>query len=529
MKPSLPEATDQRYGALGSGLRDGAGPMSMAVTSPRSYLHGIRRQTASVGHRLAPVPLGVLVLFGVGFLLRIVVAARYSSVTLTYYGGDSTRYMRLPFTGYHGLFSDPNIPAGYAAFLHVARWISNDIVFTIGLQHLMGIGTAALLLLALRRLGAPWWAASIPAAVALLSGDHLFLETSILTEPAWMLLLAAALWATFRASPYTGRSSWWLALAGALFSVSAVVRHLSLFFALFAAVWVGWDHVGPVRERLRFAGVLLVPAVILIGSYVAVARIEHGYAGFTDVSGQNLYGRVAQLANCKDFTPPAGTRALCNDVPLNQRDEGTFYYTDEPASPYYRAFGTNPRGIGLAGRFARTVILHEPLQYLKAVVKDLARYLAPYAIVSPKESGVSPGGMSFANTTPQNQGASPAQLAAEYSVAYSGVDRSLPALGIRELLGGYQEVFRLNGVVTLVLLALAIAGCWLTRGHVRRSTVLLLVLAAYLYVAPVALSSYDVRYGVPAGLILAAAGGIGAWAAAGRLRGRFGQQPLAVN
>lgn len=500
----------------------------MVFTARRNHFLIVNRLKASIGPGLSAVPRGVLVLFGVGLLLRIVVMVLYSDVTLTYYGGDSTRYMRLPFTGFHGLFSDPFIPAGYPAFLHVARWVSRDIVFTIGLQHLMGIGTAMLLLLALRRLGAPWWAASIAAVVPLLSGDHLFLEASVLTETLWMLLLAAGVWATFSASPYP-HSPLRLALAGILFALSATVRSVSLPFALFVAVWVGWDHVGRMRDRLRFAGLLLVPALIVLGCYVGVARIEHGYAGFTDMSGFQLYGRVAGFADCKDFTPPAGTRGLCNDLPPNRRDEGTLYYQFDPSSPYYRAgFVDIPRDASIAGRFARAAIEHEPLQYLKTVAKDLAQYVAPNAIVSPMNSGIAPYGMSFANTVPQSQGESSAQLASKYSVAYSHVDRSLPSQGIRELLGGYQEIFRLNGLAIVLLALMAVAGPLVTRGHVRRGSVLLLLLTAYVYVASVALDHYDVRFGVPPGLMLSAAAGIGAWGAADRLRGRFGRQPLPV-
>jgi hypothetical protein len=335
-----------------------------------------------------------------------------------------------------------------------------------------------------------------------------------------MLLLAASVWATFSASPYPGSPSR-LSLAGVLFALSATVRIISLPFALFAAVWVAWDHVGQMRDRLRFAGRLLVPALIVLGCYVGVARIEHGYAGFTDMSGFNLYGRVAGFADCKDFTPPSGTRGLCNDAPPSQRDEGVFYYNFDPSSPYYRAgFVETPRDASIAGRFARATIEHEPFQYLKTVARDLARYVAPYAIVVPPQSGIAPNGMSFANTVPQAQGASSAELASQYSVDYSHVDRSLPSQGVRELFGGYQEIFRLNELVIVLLAFMAAAGAWVTRGHVRRSSILLLLLTTYLYVAPVALLQYDVRFGVPAGLMLSAAAAIGAWGAAEHLRSR---------
>ena len=57
-----------------------------------------------------------------------------------------------------------------------------------------------------------------------------------------------------------------------------------------------------------------------------------------------------------------------------------------------------------------------------------------------------------------------------------------------------------------------LAGLALSRGSTRRATLLFATLALYLYVAPVALASYDVRYGVPAGLMLSVAGALGGWA-----------------
>src|ERR1035438_6973238 len=46
----------------------------------------------------------ITILFALGVALRVFVMAVYSDVVLNYYGGDSTRYLRLPFTGYRALF-----------------------------------------------------------------------------------------------------------------------------------------------------------------------------------------------------------------------------------------------------------------------------------------------------------------------------------------------------------------------------------------------------------------------------------------
>lgn len=453
----------------------------------------------------------IVVLFALGVLLRVLVMGLYSSVVLIFNGGDSSRYLRLPFTGYHGVFSDPGMPAGYPAFLDVARALSHDIVFTIGLQHLMGLATAACVLLIVRRVGAPLWLGLIPAGVVLLSGDMLFLETALLTETLWMFLMSAGLWAamTARESDHAYR---WLAGGGALLAFASIVRNVTLPLAIMVAIWAVWELAGPWKARVRAAAAVLLPFIMIVAAYIAVANIEHGYPGFTNLGGFNLYSRVGQFANCKDFTPPKGTAALCNDpTPPNER-EGPTFYAFSPDSPLHRAgFSVDPASAVLLGRFARAAIIHQPFEYLKAVAKDLLRYIAPYAAGARPESGISPGGMSFASASPSNQGQTPPVLASEFSQDYTDVGRGLPTQTVRELLGSYQEVFRLGGLPVIVLTILAIMGLFVSEGSVRRALLLFFVIAVYLYVVPVALSSYDVRYGVPASLLLSIAGALGGW------------------
>lgn len=452
----------------------------------------------------------IVAIFAVGILLRILMMTLYSTVVLIYYGGDSTRYLRLPFTNYHSLFSDPTAPAGYPAFLDGARWIDRNIVFTITSQHLMGIGTAVLVLLLVRRIGAPMWVAMVPAAIALLSGDFLFLETALLTETLWMLLLAGGLCAAVY-SRDSHHAMAWLITAGTILALASLVRSLSLPMAVPVAIWVIWEFGGSLATKARLAAAVLVPVAILVGGYAFLAGQESGYSGLTEMSGFNLYARVGQFADCHKFIPPEGTAKLCESTPPNQRS-GPFYYTYGTNAPMYRAgLGANPKSSKLLGSFADAAILHQPIAYLHAVGEDLLKYVAPYAVVARPDSGIEPGGMSFASDIPANQGQSPSTLSSEFAEDYSGVSSALPSQGIREALGAYQEIFRLSGLPVIILTALAIVGLFASEGHVRRSLWLIFVLAAYLYVAPVALSSYDVRYGVPASLLLSIAGALGGW------------------
>jgi hypothetical protein len=453
------------------------------------------------------LPFAVLLILGVA--VRLCVMIFYSSVVLIYYGGDSTRYLRLPFTGYRSLFSDPNTPAGYPAFLDVTRWVTRDIVFTIGVQHLVGIATAAVVFVCLRHMGLSAWFASIPAGVLFLSGDVIFLETSLLVETLWTLFMIAGLCLAAYA-PRARRTLVCLGGTGILLGLATLVRSVALPLAVLIAVWVIAEIKGTRPRRLLAAVTVLVGTALVVGAYVLTVDLNGGYAGISEMGGFNLYARVGQFADCQKFRPPPGTAKLCESTPSVQRS-GPFYYTYAPTSPFYRAgLGADPHGSEVVGRFAEAAILHQPVEYLHAVATDLLRYLAPYAVVARADSGVAPNGMSFASSTPANQGQTPAVLRKQYSEDFTGVSKTLPSGGVRELLGAYQEVFRLGGITVMALIIISIVGLCVSSGSRRRATLLFFVTAAYLYVLPVAVSSYDVRYGVPAGVVLSVAGALAA-------------------
>jgi hypothetical protein len=484
----------------------GLAAMSLLSERPRRWPAQARRWLGVSATRR-----WVVALFAIGVLLRLAVMALYSTVVLIYYGGDTTRYARIPVSGYSSLFSDPNSPAGYPLFLEVVRALDRSVVFTIGIQHAMGLATAALLLVLVRRSGAPLWVGLIPAAVVLFSGDFLFLETALLTETLWMLFIAGGLCAAMcaRGSRHSLR---WLVLAGTLLALATLVRSLALPLAIPVAVWAMWELGGSWKRRLIVSVAVVLPVAALVGGYTIVASQNGGYAGLTEMGGFNLYARVGQFANCRDFAPPKGTRGLCETTPSSER-EGPFYYSfGGPSAPMYRSgFEADPTDSKVLGKFADAAIEHQPGEYLQAVIKELSRYVAADSIVVRPDSGTGPSQMSFASENPANQGQTPALLSHELSANYSDVSTGPPDQGTRELLGAYQEVFRLSGLPTIILIALSIAGICVSGGTERRTILLFFCIAAYLYVVPVAISSYDVRYGVPAGMVLSVAGALGAW------------------
>ena len=445
-----------------------------------------------------------------GAIVRIAAMVLAPSAVYNYFGGDSSRYLRLESTGYTGLFDDPGMTAGYPAFLDALQWISSQLAFTIAVQHLLGLVTAALLYATLRRAGAPLGLALVPAAVVALGGDFVYLEHALLTEPLWTALLAGALYCVVRA--LGERGPWrWLAAGGALLALSATVRSPALLLPVVLVPWVLLAFGPGPRRRLLAAAALLVPFAVLIGAYAGAARIADGYAGITDLSGFNQYGRVGQFADCRRFTPPAGTERLCETTPAAERP-GPFFYQWSPDSPMRRAGYLNtPEDAEVLGRFAREALLAQPLDFARAVAKDVVRFAVPAAGTDRPWSGSGPERMSFGWTAPVQQAETRQQIAAGYATVYDGVATTMPGTGSLTVLEIYQETFRVPGILLLAGLLLSAAGIVLGRGRARLVTLLLLGVAAYIYVVCAALNSYEVRYGMTPSALLLGAAALGAW------------------
>jgi len=150
------------------------------------------------------------------------------------------------------------------------------------------------------------------------------------------------------------------------------------------------------------------------------------------------------------------------------------------------------------------------------VTKDLARFVVPDLGVVRPDSGVTPERMSFQSTVPVGQGVDAATLAREFGEEYDGVGSGSTSRSVRTILGAYQSVFRLDGLVLLALLAAALTGLAGGRGAARTGCALFLSSSVALFVLPVATSAYDARYAVPPGHLLAAAAALGVTALAVR-------------
>jgi hypothetical protein len=476
--------------------------------------------------RLGRIWLPLAVVIGIGAAVRVLASASYATAALW---GDSLRFARVsPWAPLTGMFDDPWMPAGYPLFLRGLQQVTRELWVTVAIQHLLGLCTALLIYALMRRLRAPRGVALVPAAVVALSGDFVYMEHALLNEWLTIFLVVAGLYLVVR-SEGSARPGAWLVAGGVVLALAAIVRNVALVAGIVAIAWlVLRPGTGvPVRARLRSLAAVALPLALVLAGYIGLATSVGRYAGVADLSGWFLYGRTAPFAQCDEFEPEGRQRLLCERIPPAERS-GPFHYINDTTGPGREHFDLLPWACALGrpgrtcndtdeeqlGAFARQAILHQPVAYSRAVVKDLARFVDPDVGVERPWWGSDPEQNAFSYRDPTTQ----RTLSEALRQRYTGV--SIESRTGRAVLESYQHVFRINGTLLLLARGLAVAGTLRGRGPTRSGAVLLLLAAAALYVTPVAGFSYDYRYGIVPQALLVGAAALGAWALVERRRPR---------
>jgi hypothetical protein len=456
---------------------------------------------------------------GIGALLALALTSAVGLrlfATLAYWPAglgrrDSAAYIR---AAHYGLSKDTLDPSGYPLFLRLAHAVSSQLAFTVAVQHTLGLVSGLLLFLTVRRLGGPRWLALVPAAVVWFNGDQLFLEHTLLTEPLFTFLLSALAYAAVRCLDESSRTLW-PAVAGGLAGALLAVRSVGLLVGPLFILWLAlalWRTGHPWLRGVLAAG---AAALLVVSGYTVVRHDATGrWLPVADGGGWILYSRVAQFADCRHFDPPPGTRSLCESSPPQSRG-GQLYY-EWMGGPARRAFGDPPAHDRLLRSFARAVVLHQPLDYLRTVGDDLRRYFDPTARVTRVGGGADADTITFLRERPRYD----SQVMREARSYYRPFTVRVGAGTL--LLSGYQQAMRVHGPVLTLLFLLALAGAWAAQGRVRWALVLLVGLGLYLLAFPVATTVYEWRFGIPGLGAIAAGGALGGWSVAQRVRTRAG-------
>ncbi|HEY8865947.1 MAG TPA: phospholipid carrier-dependent glycosyltransferase [Solirubrobacteraceae bacterium] len=342
-------------------------------------------------------------LLGAGAALRAATLIAYRPALIYY---DSVAYLKQQVS----LLPDERRPLGYPGFVHgLLNLFGPDLAPIPAIQHLMGLLMAALIYALLVRLRVPRWAAALAAAPVLLDAYQLVIEQYVLSETLFETLIvggcALLLW---RPRPHIAAG----AVAGVLFAGAAVTRANGIVVigpALLATVFLCWrpgragleraasataggvraglGRMRGVRPALPVAAALVVAFALPVSAYATWYHHLHGTYSITGYGGRFLYARVTPFADCSRFAVPADERPLCPTQPVGHRPTlagstvnwymfaGQGTDTRAGVSPLLRIGRARARKI--AGPFAKRVIVHQPLDYLRAVSHDFLRGFAP--------------------------------------------------------------------------------------------------------------------------------------------------------
>ena len=457
---------------------------------------------------------GLVLVLLVGVILRALLMAAWRPAFVGYSDSGAYLYMAM-----QDLWGATLHPVGYALLLSDLHAITRALWLMIGLQHLFGLLSAILLWLTVRQAGASRWLALLPAAIVALNGAEIFLEHSILSESLFILLLSCSLYCAARATGSVNPR--WAALAGLLLALDNTVRVVAQPLIIVLLAWLLLGSGGSWRLRARATGYAMACVLVVLGGYAVIQHQQTGYWGLsTPAGGWNLYGRVAPFADCTKFTPPAGTRVLCEKTPPAKRTQTVEEYLySPPVSPGLKAFSRfgGPESATQASdrrieSFARTAIEHQPLDYARTILEGMLAYVTPVRIEFANREELGASYDLFYHHTLFDAGNS--EYVLKNRLPWYGVHAYHHDQALLSFLLGYETHTRVTGWLMALLMLLTLLAPFSPRGRPRQIGTLLFLVAWASLLSPVATHWWDSRYTIPSLGPLGAAAAIGLWQAA---------------
>jgi hypothetical protein len=349
-------------------------PMSRLPGDPAAAAAALRAAAASATpralwrhHRLFTI------LATLSLVPRVLAALAFRPAMLT---SDSFLYMNEAAKGTLGQIR----PSGYSWFLDIFQPLPHTLLAVTTVQHLMGIAIAAIVYGMLRYWGLPAWGACLAAAPTLFDTREIALESYILPDTLYtlMLLMAAALLLTKR----TPRL-WQCLLAGLFVAYVSVLRGnglpLAVLFAIFILIRrVGW------RSFTAAAVAFAIPLL----AYVIAFNASYGKLNLTNSDGIFLWSRTTSFANCAIIKPPAQLRPLCPNLEksvaptspapawsingtLNEPTPADYLWAPDVWWRHDKYPGINKYNNKLGLHFAIKAIEAQPLDYLRVTARDV--------------------------------------------------------------------------------------------------------------------------------------------------------------
>ncbi len=424
--------------------------------------------------------------------LRVVVLLAYQPALIF---PDSQRYLQYAHSFLTGTWEPDWLRTSGYSLLLMPAVKAHNLAVVAGVQHLLGLATAALVYAVLVHFGARRALATLAAVPVLFDPLQLDIEQYVLTDISATFFLVAALVVLVWKRDAIGKTA--LVVAGLLLAAATIIRESDLFVLIPVVLYL----VAVFRRRRRLAARAV--ALLLLGflppvlGYLGWVDVWYGRFDFVNYDSQFMYGRIAQFIDCTGLSLPSYERSLCPQQPPSQRNPN--FYMWDPRSP--QVVFQAPPGMN-KGRimqdFDLRVLEHQPLAYLEAVGGDVLYSFSPVRGDGPEHYPVLyhqfqtyfpgdkdyPGGKDLLVTIPQYTGRGP---------------HLEPALA--DFLAGYGRDFYVPGPLFAAGLVLGLAGM-AGIGRARRSGLrapcLLFAIGAIAAVeTPFLIATFDWRYEIP--------------------------------
>jgi hypothetical protein len=262
---------------------------------------------------------------------------------------------------------------GYGVLLGALAELTRAVWLVSVTQHLLGLLTAVLLYLLMRRWGVSAGLATAATVPVLFDGMQLVLEHAVLTDVLFnfVVVCAVAVLAWSR-RPGVGAA----ALAGLLLGAAVLVRVTGVpmvvagvVFCLLAATTL--------RARVGTALALALTFVVPLVAYASWYHQEQGKWALTEAGGRALYMRTTTFVDCSRLEVPTYQERLCPSEPLGQRRDPTFYgwHDADGILALDPPPGTTPDEA--QREFALAAIAAQPGDYATVVVRDFMSAFFP--------------------------------------------------------------------------------------------------------------------------------------------------------
>jgi hypothetical protein len=255
-------------------------------------------------------------------------------------------------------------PLGYKAPL-VAIGAVGGFGAVVAVQHLLGLGIAALIYVLLLRRGAGRWLAALAVAPVLLDAYQVQIEQTLMPDVWFEALIVAGL-----AILLWQRVPGWrrVVAAGLVLGTSATVAQVGEALLLPAVIYVialrgGWRTAAGKAGALCGAFALPILAYCT-GSYLLAGEFFLSHTGVT-----TLYGRTAAAADCATLQLPPAEAGMCPSPAQQARGPDWLEYFG-PVQRYYR---TLPRAQvnSMVTDFSHRVLTQQPVRVGAAYGRDV--------------------------------------------------------------------------------------------------------------------------------------------------------------